>query len=351
MSKELIASFEAINKKHEWYNALKSIGNHDFYHTYDYHYLSKSKDEKAVLLKYTEGNKIICFPLIIRKIAGTNFFDATSVYGYVGPLQKNIDENFQNDNFSEVLNNYFIKEKIISVFSRLSPFICNQDTVLNRIGKTEKLGNIVNIDLTLELKKQRELYSKTTKRYINKCRKLCDIVISNCPSDINSFISLYYENMNRVNAKRNYYFSKEYFLKFINSKDYKTDIYFAIYKKTGEVISTALMVKTNNIVQYHLSGTKADFLHISPIRLLIDEMRINASQDNKTFFNLGGGLGNTNDGLFRFKSSFSKNFKPFKVWKHIINNEVYDSLVNQHQHITPDCDLDFFPLYRCNGLQ
>ncbi len=344
----LIANLKVISEKAEWQNALEDIGHYDFYHTYDYHYLSKSKDEKAILLKYKEGNKTICFPLIIRKISDSGFYDATSVYGYAGPLQKNIDKNFKNNAFSEALNNYFISENIISVFSRLSPYITNQDIVLNHIGEIKRLWKVVNIDLTVDLKRQRELYSRTTKRYINKCRKLCDVIISNSSSSMDDFVDLYYENMNRVNAKKNYYFSKEYFLKFINGTDYKTDIVLAVFKETGEIISAALMVKTNDIVQYHLSGTKAEYLYLSPIRLLIDEMRINASLENKTFFNLGGGLGNTNDGLFKFKSSFSKDFKPFKIWKHIVNNDVYNSMVDQY--VTSDCDSSFFPLYRCNGL-
>ncbi|NMH88207.1 peptidoglycan bridge formation glycyltransferase FemA/FemB family protein [Flavivirga algicola] len=350
MKSKLIANLRVIEKKTEWYNTLDDIGYYDFYHTYDYHYLSKLGDEKAVLLKYTEGNKVICFPFLIRKINDTDYFDATSVYGYAGPLQKNLDKNFDNSFFSKALNNYFVQEKIVSVFSRLNPFIINQEQVLKNIGQTKELGNVVNIDLTLPLDEQRAAYSKITKRYINKCRRQCQIIRSNCPSHIDSFVNLYYENMDRVNAKEHYYFSKDYFLKFVNSNDYETDILFAILKDTDEIISAALMVKTNDVVQYHLSGTKAEFLDLSPIRLLIDEMRIIAKNEDKTFFNLGGGLGNSDDGLFRFKSSFSKDFKPFKIWKHIINKKVYDSLVEEYMPSDCDCDLDFFPLYRCNGL-
>ena len=341
-------NFKIIIDKTEWQQTLNDIGHFDFYHTYDYHYLSKKNDEKAVLFKYTEENNVICFPLLIRNIKNSTFFDATSVYGYAGPIQKNIDTNFNNEHFTEAINQYFAEENIISVFSRLNPFIKHQDIVLHAIGETKILGNIVNIDLTNNLKEQKNSFSKTTMRYINKCRKLCDVKISNCPSDVDNFINLYYENMKRVNAKKDYYFSKEYFFKFINSTDYQTDIFFVIHKETREIISAALMVKTNDVVQYHLSGTKANYLHLSPIRLIIDEMRINATKENKTFFNLGGGLGNMNDGIFRFKSSFSKDFKPFKVWKHIVNHNAYSRLVEEHA--TPECDPEFFPLYRCNGL-
>ncbi|WP_298555595.1 GNAT family N-acetyltransferase [uncultured Algibacter sp.] len=337
-------SFSVITNKEEWQKALQKANNYDFYHTYDYHELSKQDNEKAILIVYKEDDKEIFLPLIIRQIPETTYFDATSVYGYAGPLQKNIDHTFDNANFIKNLNNFFKQEKIVSVFSRLNPFIKNQKVVLNGLGEINNLGNIVNIDLTKDVGEQRTIFSKTTKRYLNKCRKLCDFKISEKSEDINMFIDLYYENMDRVNAQKKYYFSKQYFYDFINSSDYKTEVLFALDKESGDIISAAMMVKTNSIIQYHISGTKNDYLNLSPIRLLIDEMRLKGSEENYTYFNLGGGLGNNEDELFRFKSSFSKDFKPFHVWKHIAMPDEYRNLVIEKE--CNDSDADFFPQYR-----
>ncbi|MEC3908017.1 NeuD/PglB/VioB family sugar acetyltransferase [Tamlana sp. 2201CG12-4] len=331
-----------ITSKSAWQNILNQVNNYDFYHTFDYHELSKEKDEKAVLIKYTEGDILIGLPLIIRKIGGTGYFDATSVYGYSGPLQKNVPQSFDNSGLVKALNQYFKDENIISVFSRLNPFIKRQSEILKNMGHVVELGNVVNIDLTLPLDEQRTIFSKTTKRYLNKGRRSLKVICSHKERDIKAFIKLYYENMDRVNAKSNYYFSEEYFKKFINSNDFKVDVLFAINLETNAIVSAAMMVKTNNIIQYHISGTRNDFLAISPIRLLIDEMRIRATKEEYTFFNLGGGLGNEEDELFRFKSSFSKDFKSFKVWKYITNYDVYNELsINVKQE-----EVDFFPLYR-----
>ena len=336
-------SLTVITSKKEWQETIESIGEYDFYHTYDYHELSKTDDENAVLLKYTEKDSLICLPLIIRKIEGSTHYDATSVYGYSGPLQKNISNSFNNLNFIKVFNQFLEKNNIISVFSRLNPFINGQEIVLKGLGKIQILGNVVNIDVTKNIDDQRAFFSKDTKRYINKGRKLLKVKCSNTKEDVLEFKKLYYENMDRVNAKKQYYFDEDYFLKFINSKDFKTDILFAIHSETEEIISAAMMVKTNNIVQFHISGTKTEFLNLSPIRLLINEMRIKATEEKYKYFNLGGGLGNNEDGLFRFKSSFSKDFKPFKVWKHISNTKAYNELVKEKGL---DENIEFFPLYR-----
>ena len=159
-------------------------------------------------------------------------------------------------------------------------------------------------------------------------------------------MELYYENMDRVNAKKSYYFDKEYFFNFIKSSSFKTDVIFAVLNETTEIISAAMMVKTNNIIQYHISGTLNDYLHLTPIRLLIDNMRIQGTNEGYTYFNLGGGLGSQDDSLLRFKSSFSKDYRDFKVWKHICNQSKYEELVASNPEALKAQDNTFFPLYR-----
>jgi hypothetical protein len=340
---------EVIEDKDRWRGTLKEVADFDFYHTYDYHQISKLKNEKAILLKYVEGEIIICLPLIIREIEGYSYKDVTSVYGYSGPLSRNIPVNFNNSNFINALNQFFIQESIITLFTRLNPFILNQNTLLKNLGDIATLGNVVNIDLTKNLDEQRVAYSKTTKRYINKSRKRLVIKFSNkTQDDIDAFTEIYYENMDRVNAKEHYYFSKEYFTQLLLSKEFKTDLLIAYDSETSEIVSAAIMIKTNTIVQYHLSGTRNKYLHLSPLRLLIDEMRIKATQEGYTFFNLGGGLNNTNDELFKFKCSFSKYLFPFKVWKHVINEEVYDEICKAKNIDLAKDNPIYFPAYRSN---
>ncbi|WP_396601145.1 GNAT family N-acetyltransferase [Algibacter sp. R77976] len=342
MQTQITPSLTVIKKKSKWDQTLKAVENYDFYHTFDYHELSKQDKEKTILLKYIENKSIVCIPLIIRIIENTQYFDATSVYGYSGPLVKNIDKNFDNANFIKTLNKYFQDNNIVSVFSRLNPYIKNQVYTLEGIGDITSLGNVVNIDLKKSLQEQRALYSKSTKNRINKIRKICDIIVSNKKEDIKQFIDIYCENMDRVNAKDMYYFPKSYYYNLVENND--IDILFALHKETNEYACAAMMVKTNNIIQYHISGTKNDYLNLSPIRILIDEMRIRGTNENYEFFNLGGGLGNNEDELFKFKSSFSKDFKPFSIWKLISMPDVYKELVNKKE--ISNSNINFFPLYR-----
>ena len=203
---------------------------------------------------------------------------------------------------------------------------------------------MVNIDISQNPEIQRQNFQKRLKTHINKSRRNCSIREVSTPEDLEKFISIYHENMGRVNAKKYYYFDDDYFKKMLKSKDFKSEILLAINNDTDEVIAGSIFIITNNIVQYHLSGTKNEFLDLMPTKLLIDEMRFKATELGLKFFNLGGGLGGLDDdSLFRFKSSFSKDFKDFKLWKLIVNEAVYSKLVLE---LNVKEDSGYFPLYR-----
>jgi lipid II:glycine glycyltransferase (peptidoglycan interpeptide bridge formation enzyme) len=332
----------AIVEKESWDAVLNKIQDYDCHHTFEYHDISKEPGELAMLLVYETRNITIGLPVIKRAVPNTAFFDCTSAYGYVGPIFSTKVEQRDFLGFQKALHEFFIKEKIISVFARLNPFIEGQTNVISNLGTIETLGKIISIDLNKELQKQRSAYSKITKRYINKARKFCIIKRSVSEEDIMVFRDLYYENMSRVNAKEFYYFSREYFLNMVKTKDFETEVIYAVLEATGEIISGAIMMKKNRVIHYHLSGTLTKYMHLNPLRLILDEARIQGTTEAYDFLNLGGGLGGVEDSLFKYKSTFSKEIKEFKIWKYIVNPEVYESL-SKHNNVGAT---GFFPSYR-----
>ena len=344
-----------VDKEEEWKEIVTSFEYSDFYHTYAYHNISKNENEHPFLVLYEEGIKSIALPLLLREIPGSCKKDATSVYGYAGPLTKNLDQTFNNFTFTKEIQKLFREMNVVSVFSRLNPFIPNQNIALKNLGSVTNIGKIVNIDITHDLDTQKKLYNRRLKSYINKSRLLYSVKLLESSSDLDVFINLYYENMRRVNAKRDYFFSKRYFIELFNSKDFKTEILLAIHNKTNKIIAGAMFIKKNNIVQYHLSGSDERYLNLNPIKMLIDEMRIRASQENYQYFNLGGGLGSCEDSLFQFKSLFSKDFKAFEVWKYIVDIPTYNQLSSETMKkgatSVHNCSHNYFPSYRCTSKE
>lgn len=331
---------EIISNKSEWDQTLSEIGSFDFYHTYDYHYISKNKDEQPLLIVYKKDSIIIAVPFLKREIPDTEYFDFTSVYGYTGPIAKNVTENFKNEHFNTLFKNYLAETKVVSIFSRMNPYIKDQDPILEGIGTLDIIGSLVNIDLTLDIAESRAAYRKDTKSRVNKARRACSIKAAETKDEVNSFIEIYLETMQKLEASDTYFFNHQYFFDFLKCDGFETDILLAIHNETGEVIAGSMFVKTNNIIQYHLSGTKSNFMNIAPSRILLDEMRIKGTELGFKYFNLGGGYQSKEDALFSFKSSFSKDIKQWKAWKYVVNDNVYNELSKNKEASS------FFPAYR-----
>lgn len=341
---------EIIKDKVNWDRSVESLTDLDFYHTFDYHQISKMDYEEPLLIKFSNKDITIYLPLLIREIQGTKWKDATSVYGYPGPISKAVPDNFNNAVFQTELQDFFLENDIVSVFSRLNPYIADQDACLQDIGQITQISKVVNIDISQDTKLQWKQYRSRLKSYVNKSRRLCTIKRADSTIEVEKFISMYHDNMRRLDALPYYFFEPTYFFDLLSSTKFETQLLLAMDNDTKKVIAGAIFIVKNKIIQYHLSAAKPDFLHLNGVKLLIDEMRVKGSRAKYQYFNLGGGLGNKEDSLFYFKSNFSNDFRPFKIWKYIVNDQVYDELVKKNNTSNfngkRQKNSTFFPEYR-----
>lgn len=325
-----------------WDNALQRMHSYDFYHTYSYNMFYADNNSNPILFHYKNGAVEIVLPLIIRDIIGSDYKDATSSYGYVGPLSsaKYVDE-LNLKQFHQELNDFFIESNIISVFSRLHPSL-NNDSLLLGLGRIVPLSQTVYIDLFKSDEEQRRDFKKGVKSDLSRLNKGEFSIFYDEKLDyIDDFVSIYNENMVRVGARDEYFFSKEYYDLLFFSKDIDARLYFVV--KDGLRIAGSIFVFTKQIIQYHLSGTRTDYLKNSPVRMLIDHIRHIGSDLNLNEFHLGGGVGSSEDSLFQFKAGFSHCRHQFKVWQYVVNRNAYDQLVLLNNSVR---DLNYFPLYR-----
>ncbi len=328
-----------------WNDIIFSTLQYDFYHSQSYHLLEKEKE--AVLFVSKFDDSFIAIPLVIRSIPGSDLKDCTSVYGYCGPVS-NIKFNDLHpeaiNQFINRLNSFFLERKIISSFSRLHPLFPFQERIFKDFGEVLALNKTVAIDLKQPAENQRLNYRKSTRVHIRKALE-CGITVRRTSDieDLNRFIDIYYENMQRVNANSRYYFSRDYFRNFMNASDFLSVLLVA--EKDGEIIAGVVVTICNKIMQYHLSATLNEMLIFSPMKLLFDSARVYANEMGCTYCHLGGGYGNENDSLYNFKTNFSNDFFEFKVWRKIINMQAYNELVaNKFGANIPVTD--YFPLYR-----
>ncbi len=347
----------------EWEQTIKTSVRYDFYHLPCYHELAEERGEGiARLYVYRENQYMIALPLLIRpiedvpglNIKGKDLWDATSVYGYAGPVFSHdiIPEEVKN-NFRVTLKQLLLEKKIVTVFSRLHTFIPQVD-ILKDLGVITVTGVTVSIDLTLPLIEQRQQYSKGHKNGLNKLREIGVESYHDVKLEfLDDFLDIYYETMRRVNAEKYYFFRKAYFEKLISQLG--ADVHHFMCTLKGKVICSGLYVLCNDIVQAHLGGTRTEFMPLAPRKLEKDTVRIWATQQGARIFHLGGGVGAKRDSLFEFKAGFSKNRHDFKIWKWVVNpilyNELCEELALGRNPGNADDDLydnSFFPAYRNN---
>lgn len=348
------------NQAAQWLEILERSHLYDFYHLPSYHSLAEQQQEGiAKLFVYEKDDDFIAIPLLIRPIdaveglaeVGIDWQDATSVYGYPGPITSRPDiSRVIMKGFQEALIETMKDRRIVAAFSRLNPILSQNDLISN-IGELVFGGSTVTIDLNIPPEIQRSKYRKNHKQDINRMKRLG----TNCFLDyelryLDEFIKIYHETMRRVDARSNYYFNQSYFQALMSNPASSCHLFVCLLDE--QVICGGIFSLCNNIVQYHLGGTRDDFLHLAPMKLVFDTVRVWANEQKAEVFHLGGGVGGKNDSLFLFKTGFSDKLLGYWMWKLVVFPEMYERLAREkdvwnRQRLFKPTTSDFFPQYRC----
>jgi CelD/BcsL family acetyltransferase involved in cellulose biosynthesis len=341
-----------VTDSFEWRAVLREIPRYDFYHTWDYHaQATKDGSGRAMMLVHDNGGALVALPLIVRSgsINGYEFKDATSVYGYSGPVVADPNATGNHSDFGSALTETLDDMGVVSVFSRLHPLLGN-DRVVDGLGVIEYCGNTVSIDLTRSDDEHWSQYSTNHRRGIRKCRRLgVECAMSGVAADLDEFERIYTESMHRVDASEQYFFDSAFFEGLLDSNDYAMRLF--VCRWEDKVICGGLFSSCNGVVQYHLGGTRSEFLKLAPSKMMFDAVRSWAKSTGHTVFHLGGGLGGGDDSLYRIKKGFSASENRFMLWKWILDDDLYQTLTRLHWEAAgarrPGTFYEgFFPAYR-----
>ncbi len=308
--------------------------------------------EKGEFVEYVFENSLgkIQHQFIIRPIdrpdeEGQIWYDLTTPYGYGGPLILDCNEEDKEKLVRKFYDEFslFCKDKrIVSEFIRFHPV--GQDVKYFSSMYTTKLHNYtVGTNIEDYDDPFTEEFSKSTRKTIRKCIKDgLTYKIEENPCSLADFQKIYYETMDRNEAADGYYFDEEYFQYFVDEMPEKLLKCSVFYK--DEVIAMGMYFVTDEILHAHLSGTKTDYLHLSPAYLIKYALLEWGRENRKKLIHHGGGTtSDPEDGLFLFKKKFGKNTAfPFYLGTKVWNKEVYDYFVAKKSVV----DKGFFPAYR-----
>lgn len=339
----------------EWKGVLARVIQHDFYHRPEYHRLAEERGEgSAHLFAYHDGAYTIALPLLLRPVeaaGGKAWCDATSVYGYAGPLASHaVMPASVVRNFQKALKETLAGLRVVAVFSRLHPLM-PQCGMLSGLGDCRREGETVSIDLTLPPEEQRAQYRSSLRTHINKLRR--GGLVSRRDGEkrhLPEFTEIYHQTMRRVKARSSYFFEPEYFTRLAKGLGPALELF--VVTLDGVVIAGGLFTICDGIVQYHLGGTRDAFLRVGPMSLLFDTVRLWAIDEGARVVHLGGGVGAKEDSLLHFKAGFSDRRHTFPTWRWVVEPGVYRELCEENARRNLEEGVqrvsgDYFPQYRC----
>lgn len=351
-----------VNAAVEWVDCLKRMQGFDFFHLPSYHQLLQAEwGGDAHLFVYEEGEYEISLPLIVQsvealhclRVAGKGLSDATSVYGYAGPLSshKSVPPPVARD-FLRSLQNELKRRCCVSLFSRLHPLLAQNDLLLGA-GECVPVGLTVSIDLMQPPEGQYKDYRADHRASIRKLKALGITCAENeDKSHLAEFIEMYYGTLARVHAGNQYYFSREFLSKLATLHQDQVRLFECRFN--GNLTCAGLYTTCNGIVQSFLSASQEEFHKLASKKLLIDAVRMWGCENRASVFHLGGGVGSAHDGVFDFKAGFSRTRHTFSVWRWVLLPAEYADLSIRSENAAkeagrPISHADFFPAYRAGS--
>jgi hypothetical protein len=328
MELELLNSADPVQHC-KWIEIWDSWEGHEVYAHPNYAnlYRKDSEDSIALYLKTQTGG--ILFPLIKRNLSleewvssKGDFYDVISPYGYGGAFAWGDAFNFQTE-FWELYQQWCQKNKVVSTFVRLSLF--SQQVLMPLDGTDTPYGNIVR-SLDLEADELLFDYKHAVRKNIKRAIKSdLSVTVDHDGSLLNDFLSIYYSTMERVVASVGYYFPKEFFESMIVSLP-ESFVFFHVLHE-GTVISTELVLVSDNNIYSFLGGTDPEYNNMRPNNFLKHEIIKWGREQGKTNFVLGGGY-RKDDGIFKYKQQMAPNGElPFYTFKSIHCDSAYDQLI------------------------
>lgn len=334
-------------EKEKWNKIVKSFDSYDVFYLAEYAQAFQfNGDGKPILFYYNDGKtraiNVTMKREILKKDKTNNkkYYDLVSPYGYGGFVIEGEDSN----NVNATYDTWCKENDIVCEFIRFNLFDKYQEKYN---GKVENIKHNVIRRINMTPEEMIMDFEHKVRKNLKKAENNgLQIQIDETGKTLNEFLQIYYETMKRNEAKEEYYFKKDFF-EILNTMK-ENIVYFNVIHNE-KIISTELVIYAKNNAYSYLGGTLSQYFALRPNDFLKYEIIKWAYKKGIRNFVLGGGYGNEDDGIYRYKKSLAPNDGEvdFFIGKKIFNNVMYDKLVDIRKKDEKfDINSEFFPLYR-----
>lgn len=298
----------------------------DVYFSQAYHHLSEAAEpdvEGSVLLRWRDNGGEVYLPLIIRRVPGTPFRDATSAYGYGGPWELGSPHM---RNFAISFSEWASQHRLITTFLRYHPQVDNGARAVGALP-VQSVGTTVEWNLEGSKDLLAGL-SKSHRRSIRLARQAgVEVQLTRSAERLNHFRTLYNASMNRLSATGYYVFNDVYWERLHDLAEplglLQVD---AILDDTS--IASVLALTQAPRLHFHLSGTTDEARRVGAAHLtrLAAAEWAQASGFSRAHF--GGGFGGADSSLLSWKQRFDPASAPlrFEISKIVHDWDAYTEL-------------------------
>jgi CelD/BcsL family acetyltransferase involved in cellulose biosynthesis len=293
----------------------------------------------------------IVHPLLLRPLAGLPLADgvASALYDaatppFTGPLRRGAIDAAARSAFRDALERWYADTGVVTEFDHLHPWNARTE-VLDAAG-VQGDREIVYVDLALDPERLwRESYTRACRKNINRARREgVRVFEATTEAHALELHRIYEQTMERRGALEAYRVPPDYFPSFLEQMPDNARIVLA--EHDGRVAAATLYLHDADDAYSYLGGADHEFQRVRPTNAVVHDMILWARERGIKRLILGGGYG-PEDGILRFKSSFSPLRREFHTYRRVHMPDAYGELVERWREHHAGADPGaYFPPYR-----
>lgn len=313
----------------------------DIFYSYEYVKLNARSEESAGLIYFEGQSGELFYPFLKRRIFDTPYFDIITPYGYGGPEIVGTLTPEELALAKGSFRQWARQHHIVSELIRFNPLTKNEQQVPEWTGK-EFIRHTTSIDLRPSVDEIIQTFHKKNRSMIRKSLASELTVRCGAKEDLQTFIQLYYQTMDRKDASLHYYFTTDYFEQLFQPTALcQPTLLMAEWR--GQTIGAYFILLGHDYAHGHLIGCQRDEHKLFPNQRLEYEAILYSKAAGMVEQHLGGGY-KERDSLFESKCRYT-GYRMFEYHqgKTVLLPQIYEQLCKQYGRNEA---ANYFPEYR-----